>query len=73
MSPKPAYDVLRRLIKERWWTDTAAKTNQRGDMRFRGTLGDYQILVSVDGKTVATETMTVRRGAPNRLRIRLPD
>ena len=73
MSPKPAYDVLHRLIKERWWTETMTKTDEQGMAGFRGSLGDYQITVKVDGKKVANEAMTVSRGDANQLKVRLPD
>lgn len=43
-TPKPGYDVLRRLIREEWWTPaTTARTDADGWMPLTGTLGRYRI------------------------------
>ncbi|MCE9613605.1 MAG: endo-1,4-beta-xylanase [Lentisphaerae bacterium] len=48
MSPKPAYQVLERLIRGEWWTpDQALTTDAHGKLAVRGFLGDYE--VAVDG------------------------
>ena len=42
MSPKPAYEGLRKLIKGTWWTaDQQLTTDAAGKVKFRGFLGDY--------------------------------
>ena len=71
MSPKPAYDVLRRLVKDRWWTRTTTETDEQGAARFRGTLGHYKIVVRVDDRAVGEGTMKLARLASNELVIRL--
>jgi len=44
MSPKPAYEALKKLIKGKWWTgETKLTTDRQGRVTFRGTLGDYAI------------------------------
>jgi len=44
MSPKPAYERLRQLIKHDWWTEqVAATTDAAGRLSFRGFLGDYAL------------------------------
>jgi endo-1,4-beta-xylanase len=44
MSPKPAYDALKELIKRKWWTgELKLTTDQAGRVRFRGFLGDYAV------------------------------
>jgi len=44
MTPKPAYDVLLRLIKKDWWTaEIKTTTDTQGKVRVRGFLGDYRI------------------------------
>ena len=44
MSPKPAYEALRRLIKGKWWTgELKLKTDAAGSVKFRGFLGDYEV------------------------------
>jgi endo-1,4-beta-xylanase len=43
-SPKPAYDALRRLVKEEWWVaPTTARTDEHGRLTVRGWAGDYRI------------------------------
>jgi len=42
MSPKPVYKALKKLIKQDWWTGPLTlKTNAKGQVRFRGYLGNY--------------------------------
>jgi len=44
MSQKPAYNVLKKLIKEKWWTGPLElKTDETGHTSFQGFLGDYLI------------------------------
>ncbi|HEX2856239.1 MAG TPA: endo-1,4-beta-xylanase [Propionibacteriaceae bacterium] len=43
-SPKPAYDALRRLVREEWWTPaTELRTDGDGRVRVEGWRGDYQL------------------------------
>ncbi|HET9128305.1 MAG TPA: endo-1,4-beta-xylanase, partial [Propionibacteriaceae bacterium] len=43
-SPKPAYDALRRLVREEWWTPaTDRRTDGDGRVRVEGWRGDYQL------------------------------
>jgi GH35 family endo-1,4-beta-xylanase len=49
MTPKPAYEELKRLIKGKWWTKTEGITNSKGGVRCRGFLGDYEVSAIVDG------------------------
>lgn len=44
MSPKPAYDALKTLIKEKWWTARVqTSTADRGMVDFRGFFGRYRL------------------------------
>jgi len=71
MSPKPAYDELKKLIKGKWWTKTAAATGSDGAARFRGFLGDYSVRVTLpDGKTPGGK-FTLSKQGPNRCVVRL--
>ena len=65
MSPKPAYDALHRLVKEKWWTRTTARTDGQGRATFRGTLGQYRITVTAAGRTAEPLTLEIRRGEAN--------
>jgi len=72
MSPKPAYDTLHKLIKDKWWTRTEVKTDDQGVARFRGTTGDYKLTVKVPGGEPVTLPVSVVRGEKNEFTIRLP-
>ena len=51
-TPKPAYDALRRLVKEEWWLPpTPARTDALGRVAVRGWAGDYA--VSTPGASAA--------------------
>jgi GH35 family endo-1,4-beta-xylanase len=43
MSPKPAYEQLRALIKGQWWTQVETTTGPGGTVNFAGFLGEYEI------------------------------
>ena len=44
MTPKPAYDAIKKLIKHDWWTGPLElKTDDKGCVKFHGFLGDYAI------------------------------
>ncbi|WP_077620068.1 endo-1,4-beta-xylanase [Bacillus sinesaloumensis] len=43
-SPKPAYEVLKKLIKGDWYTNITTKTDDAGMVSIEGFLGDYEIL-----------------------------
>ncbi|BCW97162.1 MAG: endo-1,4-beta-xylanase [Fimbriimonadales bacterium] len=58
LSPKPAYERVKRLVREQWWTPTQTlTTDSRGRARLRGFLGAYRL--TVDGKT---QTFELQRG-----------
>nr|WP_233275964.1 endo-1,4-beta-xylanase [Isoptericola variabilis] len=43
-SPKPAYERLRRLVKEEWWLPpTRLRTDEAGRVRVEGFRGDYRV------------------------------
>jgi len=44
MSPKPAYNKLKNLIKKEWWTGPLElKTDKSGSVGFRAFLGEYSL------------------------------
>ena len=69
LSPKPVYQRLMALIKDKWWTRTTTKTDADGMARFRGFLGQYHVTVAVDGKPSVTKQMTVDRDDPNQITV----
>lgn len=51
-SPKPAYEALLKLIKGEWWlAPTRFVSDERGQVRFDGFLGEYELSLD-DKKTV---------------------
>ncbi|QSB17155.1 endo-1,4-beta-xylanase [Natronosporangium hydrolyticum] len=56
-TPKPAYHALHKLIKDEWWVSpTALVTDDAGQVRFRGFLGEYDISVADTTATVSVDT-----------------
>ena len=50
-TPKPSYDVLRRLVREQWWLSTTeVVADSDGQIVVEGFAGDY--VLDVDGATV---------------------
>ncbi|HSW44230.1 MAG TPA: endo-1,4-beta-xylanase [Phycisphaerae bacterium] len=53
MSPKPVYDVMRKLIRQTWWTRLDETTDAAGQVRFRGFKGEYRLSATTpDGRKV---------------------
>ena len=48
LTPKPVYTELRKLIHETWHTRLEARTDAKGEVRFRGFFGAY--IVEADGR-----------------------
>jgi len=46
MAPKPAYNVLKKLITEDWRTKTNLKTDAKGQAIFRGFHGKYELTIT---------------------------
>jgi len=47
MTPKPAYNELQRLIKDKWWTQTRTTLTPGGKARFRGFFGQYNVTARI--------------------------
>jgi len=73
MSPKPAYDALKKLVKGKWWTKVALKTGPDGKASFRGILGDYTLTVTAAGKKAVELKTTLGKKGPNRWTVALPE
>lgn len=50
---KPSYDMLKKLIKDEWFTDTTVKTDADGWALVNAFKGSY--LIEADGKSLTTE------------------
>lgn len=66
-SSKPAYDELMKLVKGEWWTaPTRLRTDENGQIRFQGFLGEYELNLSGVKKTFSltkdsTSVITIGR------------
>jgi GH35 family endo-1,4-beta-xylanase len=72
MSPKPAYERLHRLIRERWWTRATLESGPSGEARLRAFLGEHRVTVTTAAGATAVSTLSVEKGAANRLTVTLP-
>jgi len=71
MTPKPAYDELKKLIKGKWWTRQTLETDRDGRASLRGFLGDYRVSVTAGGKTIARD-LVLEKGKQNAWQIAIP-
>lgn len=62
LSPKPAFNRIKKLIKETWHTEESLVTNGIGLLTFKGFYGEYDLLIELDGKTVKKEIKTSSKG-----------
>lgn len=53
ISKKPAYDTIKNLIKNKWHTETESVTNSNGKASFKGFYGEYDLEITLDGKTIS--------------------
>jgi GH35 family endo-1,4-beta-xylanase len=49
-SIKPSYEMLKKLVREEWWTDTAVRTDENGYADIEAFKGDY--CLSCEGRSV---------------------
>ncbi|NUM55648.1 MAG: endo-1,4-beta-xylanase [Candidatus Hydrogenedentes bacterium] len=55
LSPKPAYDALKRLIREQWHTRERGETDGQGTFSLRGYFGSYRVEVGKDDGMLSAE------------------
>ena len=65
-SLKPSYEMLKKLVKEEWWTDVTLTTDASGCVNVEAFKGEYNL--SADGKEAAAkftdnENLSVTLGA----------
>ncbi|MEO9892408.1 endo-1,4-beta-xylanase [Aurantibacter sp.] len=70
MNPKPAYEVLDRLINHEWKTNEDLRTNAKGQVQFRGYYGVYKVKVIYQGKTLEKE-INISKSGKNHFTINL--
>ena len=69
--PKPAYRALDQLINHEWKTNVKAKSDAKGQVKFRGFRGNYQVEISSNGKTQQFDVAVIADDA-NQFTIQLP-
>lgn len=70
LSPKSAYESLKRLIKEEWQTDDTIAYTAGTDNRFRGFYGDYEVTVETnDG--IFKDKLKLSKGSINKFKLEL--
>ncbi len=67
LSPKPAYEGLKKLIQEEWKTAAAGESGEDGAFAFDGFLGEYAVAVEHDGKRAEIVLALPRTGADVRV------
>lgn len=65
MSPKPAYEELKKLIKGKWWTKTSVETDASGKAAFRGFLGSYRVTINLPGRKPVELNVDLVKKGPN--------
>ena len=68
MTTKPAYERLKKLLKQTWHTEGKLSTAGGGEGMFRGFFGKYDLEITVGGKTV-TKEIQVSKKADNNLTV----
>lgn len=69
-TPKPAYDALRRLVRDEWWhAPTTLVTDDDGAVDVRGFRGEYAVTV---GGTRAPFVLDAAAGGQGAVEVRLP-
>ncbi len=71
MTPKPAYEALKRLIKGKWWTRVEIVSGPDGTARLRGFLGDYRLAVRAGDKAAVVTDVTLEKGKANRWTVKI--
>jgi GH35 family endo-1,4-beta-xylanase len=66
LSPKPAYEALRKLIREEWHTRAGGLTDAAGRFAFTGFFGAYKVTATAGGRTVAAECALPRASPRHR-------
>jgi GH35 family endo-1,4-beta-xylanase len=54
-NPKPAYHALKSLIKDKWHTSVSSRTDETGNLTFRGFYGVYRGTATTGGQKFAFE------------------
>ena len=70
MTPKPAYHTIKNLIQKKWHTETEVVSDVDGMAKFKGFYGEYDVKISINGKTVC-ETIKLSSKGNNTFNIKI--
>ncbi len=70
LSPKPAFYKLKDMLTREWHTEQNMKTDDKGQVQFRGFYGEYNVTIDVHGKFV-TKKVKISKKSDNDIEIRL--
>ncbi len=65
MTAKPAYDALKKLVRETWTTDVALKTDAQGETTARAFRGTYQVEITLPNGKNARFPARIEKGENN--------
>ncbi len=51
MTPKPAYNKIKELTQKVWHTEESLVADENGNADFRGFYGEYEVVITANGKT----------------------
>jgi len=71
LTPKPAYQALHRLIREKWWTNYEGRSDEQGELKFRGFCGDYRLDLPAE-KTKFQFQIDCRKPEGQRIEFQIP-
>jgi GH35 family endo-1,4-beta-xylanase len=60
--PKPVYTRLKDLIHRQWQTNLDAKTDEKGQVAFRGFNGTYDVTIQPAGRPAPRQQIVLKRG-----------
>jgi len=62
LEPKPVYTRLKDLIRRQWRTSLDARTDEKGQITFRGFYGSYDVNIEQDGRPAHKRQISLRKG-----------
>ena len=62
MTPKPAYEALKGLIKGKWWTEETVTVGEGGTAKVRGFYGAYEVTVETGDRALGGMFELVKDG-----------
>lgn len=63
--PKPVYTRLKDLIHRQWQTSLTAKTDEKGQITFRGFYGTYDVTLEPAGRPSHKQQIALKKGGPS--------